>query len=81
MDFFFNNSVTKLKKEKKITLWFRMIKDVLFQYFSSQVNFRIKTSSQNNVLKQFILKLSKQNIEEISRNFSILHFSPFIHLI
>lgn len=51
-------------KKKKITLCFRTTYDVLLQYLSMQVNIRMKTSSQKNELKQFIVKLSKQNIKK-----------------
>lgn len=76
MDYFFNSSVTKLKKKKPHSL----VQDntwLFIHYFSIQVNFRIKTPSWNNASKQFILKLSKQNIKEVSK---MSHSYIFPHL-
>lgn len=65
-------------KKKKITLCFRTTYNVLLQYLSMQVNIRMKTSSQKNELKQFIVKLSKQNIKK--KNIKKLLAPPFFSI-
>lgn len=64
--------------EKNLTLCFRIMYDVLFQYLLIQVNFRMKTSSQKSELKQFIVKLSKQNIRK--KNNKKLLTPPFFSI-